>query len=401
MAQEQPTTPSGGPTQSEARSEPRNSLRDIAEAAWDDVQDDADIGDDGAQDGQSDAGQSGRNRDSLGRFAPADQEAKPGEAAPEDGTQPRTEEVSAPAQEPPHPAPPGSSSEAPANWSAEDRQTFAKLAPEAKAFLLRRHSEMEGDYQRRVQANATAAQFTQALAPVFQDPVIAGSLRQANASPYDAIQQWAAFHRRALDPNPQVRMGLLRELGARMGLDPAANGQMSQPGGPGQLSEADLQDPAIRYFADHLGKTFNDVQSLRSELHQMRQAEAQRANAEVMKVTRWSIDSFADEKDAQGNLKHPHFDAVLPHLIELYRANPERSMQEAYDMAIWSVPSIRSQLIAAERTSVQQKQANDRARQAVRSNARGMTSPVTKPSGDGQRTGMRATLEAAADEAGF
>jgi hypothetical protein len=400
MAQEQdqqtPQAPSAGQTQSE----PRQSLRDIAEAAWDDVQDEADAAETGGDEQQPEAGQQGRNRDSLGRFAPTDQAAKPGEAAPpEDGTQPR-DKNSAPEQEPPHPAPPGSSSEAPANWSAEDRQTFAKLPEEAKTFLLRRHSEMEGDYQRRVQANATAAQFTQALAPVFQDPVIAGSLQQANASPYDAIRQWASFHRRAMDPDPQVRLQLFRELGQRMGLDPAAVG-MSQPGLTGQLSEADLKDPAIRYFADHLGKTFNDVQALRGELHQMRQQEAQRANAEVMKVTRWGIDQFADEKDAQGNLKHPHFDAVLPHLIELYRANPERSLQEAYDMAVWAVPSIRSQLIAAERSSVQQKQANDRAKQAVRSNARGMTSPVARPAGEGKVSGLRATLEASADEAGF
>lgn len=263
---------------------------------------------------------------------------------------------------------------------------------------MRRHTEMERDYQGKAQAAATAVQFTQSLAPIFQDPVIAGSLQQARVSPYDAIGQWASFHRRAMDPNPQVRTALLQELGQRMGLDPAALRQ-SQPGGVA-LSEEDLKDPAIRYFADHLSKQFSDVQALRGELHQMRQQEQQKVQAEVLKVTRGSVDSFADEKDERGNLKHPHFDAVLPHLIELYRANPERSMQEAYDMAIWAVPSIRASLIAAERTSVQQQQSNDRARQAVRSNVRGVTSPVAKPAGE-KGKGLRAALEAAADEVGL
>jgi hypothetical protein len=276
-----------------------------------------------------------------------------------------------------------------------------KLPPEGQEFLLRRHTEMERDYQTKAQAAATAVQFTQSLAPIFQDPVISGSLQQAGVSAYDAIGQWAGFHRRAMDQNPQVRMALWQELGQRMGLNPAANGQQMSPPGFEGLSEEDLKDPAIRSFVDHVSKTQSEVQTLRGELHQMRQQEHQKVQAEVLKVNRWSVDSFADEKDASGKPKHPHFDAVLPHMIELYRANPDRDLQQAYDMAIWAVPSIRQSLIAAERAGVTQQQANDRARQAVRSNVRGVTSPVGKPAGDGKATGIRATLEASADEVGL
>jgi hypothetical protein len=332
----------------------------------------------------------------LGRFAPADQAAKPGEQSqdPAPITDPKAPGTATPV-DPAH-----GSNQPPQHWSEQDRKTFATLPPAGQEFLLRRHTEMERDYQGKAQASATAVQFTQSLAPIFQDPVIAGSLQQAGVSAYDAIGQWAGFHRRAMDQNPQVRMALWQELGQRMGLDPAATGQMSQPG-RGALSEEDLKDPAIKYFADHIGKTLSDVQTLRGELHQMRQQEAQKANAEVLKVTRWSIDSFADEKDASGKPKHPHFDAVLPHMIELYRANPERDLQQAYDMAIWAVPEIRASLIAAERAGVQQQQSNERARQAVRSNVRGVTSPVSKPAGSGKATGIRAALEAAAEEVGL
>jgi hypothetical protein len=393
MADNEPTTPSNGATPPpEQQAKP--SLRDIAEAAWDKVEDTA-ADDTGAEAEGQDAGQGGRRRDSLGRFAPADQAAEPGEQSNDPA--PKPDQASGDAK----PVDPAlGSNQPPQHWSEQDRQTFAKLDPAGQEFLLRRHTEMERDYQTKTQAAATAVQFTQSLAPIFQDPVIAGSLQQAGVSPYDAIGQWAGFHRRAMDPNPQVRLALWQELGQRMGLNPAANGQMSQPGAAA-LSEDDLKDPAIRYFADHIGKTLSDVQTLRGELNQMRQQEAQRANAEVLKVTRWSIDSFADEKDAQGKPKHPHFDAVLPHMIELYRANPERDLQQAYDMAIWAVPEIRASLIAAERQGVQQQQSNERARQAVRSNVRGITSPVAKPAGDGKSKGIRAALEAAAEEVGL
>lgn len=390
MADDQTQTPPSNGATPPPADEPRLTLRDIAEQSWDEVQDAAD------DDSGEPTGQGERTRDSLGRFAPADQVARPGEQS----TDPAPKTNQAPGEA--TPADPAlGSNQPPQHWPEQDRQNFAKLPPEGQQFLLRRHTEMERDYQGKAQAAATAVQFTQSLAPIFQDPAIAGSLQQAGVSPYDAIGQWASFHRRAIDPNPQVRVQLWQELGRRMGLDPAATGQMSRPGTPGNLSEEDLKDPAIRYFADHLGKTFSEVQALRGELDRMHHQAAEAAQTEVLKVTRRGIDGFADEKDSAGQLRHPHFDAVLPHMIELYRANPERDLQEAYDMAIWAVPEIRASLIAAEQQKVQRAAGNQRAAQAVRSNVRGITSPVAKPNSETKATGLRGTLERSADEVGF
>lgn len=373
--------------------EPRLSMREIAEQAYDDV---VDAAGDEPDAGDLVSGQEGRTRDNLGRFVAADQQPKPGEQSndPAPETDPKASNDAKPAD----PAP--GSNQPPQHWPEQDRQNFAKLTPEGQSFLLRRHSEMERDYQGKTQAAATAVQFTQSIAPLFQDPIIAGSLQQARLSPFEAIGQWASFHRRALDPNPQVRVALLSELAQRMGLDPAAGG-MSRQGAQGQLSEDDLKDPAIRYFAEHIGNTQSQMQALRGEMQRMANSVAERQQQEVLKVTRRSIDSFADEKDEKGNPKHPHFDAVLPTMIELYRANPERDLQEAYDMAIWSTPAIRSQLLASERQTLEQQRSNDRARLAVRGNVRGVTAPVSRPAGDGKAKGMRATIEAAADEAGI
>lgn len=398
--QQQAPLPNGAappPEQQQHQPEPagKQSLRDVAEAAWEEVQDAAD---DGEAAEPVDGG--GQQRDAQGRFVAKTPADEPGEQSEKTDPAPHDDPDASSDAKPVDPAPQGSSNQPPQHWSEQDRQTFSKLDPAGQEFLLRRHTEMERDYQTKAQAAATAVQFTQSLAPYFQHPALAGSLQQAGISPQQAIEQWASFHLRAIDPNPVVRAALHQELGQRMGLDPAAVGQMSQPGLQG-LSEEDLKDPVIRNFADTLGKTFGDVQALRGELNQMRQQDAARQNAEVMKVTRWQIDQFADEKDAQGQKTHPHFDAVLDHMIELYHANPERDLQTAYDMAIWAVPSIRSSLIAAERNSVQQQASNERARQAVRSNVRGVTSPVAKPAGDGKAKGLREALEDAADEVGF
>ena len=400
MAIEQGPKPenlSGANGTTENFSEPqRKSLREIAEESYEQIEsgpgpDDGDAGepqpvDDGSQ-----------PRDARGRFA----SAKPGEAEAE--TPPSPDDDSAPQPEPGTQPPPGSSSvEAPANWSAQDRTDFSKLTPEGKAFLLRRHSEMEGDYQRRVQGIGAAAQFTESLAPIFQEPVIAGHLQQSGMGPYDAIREWAGMHRRALHPDPRERVNLLVEMAQRMALNPAAIFRTSQSDQPA-LSDEERKNPAIRYFADHLGRTSTEVQALRNQVQQLVQGTQRQAAEQQLRVTRWGIDSFAEEKDERGNLLHPHFDAVLPQIIELFQANPNRQLREAYETALWMSPDTRqAQLQAAERQR-QAKQANERAAQAVRQNVRGRTVPVTgKPPVDPDaKRSLREIIESSADEIGF
>jgi hypothetical protein len=393
MQPDDPTTTAlnGATPPTEEAAPQKSSLREIAEAAYDEVVEAADEQPEGEP-----SDQDGRARDDRGRFV-----AKPGEAAPQDGTQPREDGSRQPADQP-HPAPvEGSSSEAPQNWKPEHRLMFSKLPAEAQAFLTERLSEVEGGLQRKIQANVQAAEFVSSIAPVFNHPALAASLQEQGFSPSQAVQDWASMHIRALSPNPQERMQLWMEMGQRMGLDPAALAPSRQGQNGQQLSEADLKDPAIRYFADHLGKVLNDQQALRGQLQSMQQQDAQRQSAEAMKVTRWGIDSFAEEKGSDGKPLRPDFDLVLPQIIELFRANPDRDLREAYETARWMRADTRDKLLQQQRSSVEQKQSDQRARQAVRSNARGLTSPVSKPAGPAGASSLRDVIENSADEVGF
>jgi hypothetical protein len=56
--------------------------------------------------------------------------------------------------------------------------------------------------------------------------------------------------------------------------------------------------------------------------------------------------------------------------------------------------------MSEQAASLQAQQSLSRARQAVRSNTRGMTVPVTGERREGP-VGLRATIEAAADEIGY
>jgi hypothetical protein len=372
------------------------SLRQIAEDSYNEIETTAD---DTAPEPEP-TGE--RQRDEQGRFVSKPQGEQPAAGEPAPGPALEDDKASAAAPSP-APAQPGEATGAPQHWSAEDRAMFDKQTPEAQAFLLKRHSDMERDYTQKTQANAQAINFVHEIAPIFEDPAMQAALVAVDGTPVSAsyaISQWAGFHRRAMDRDPRVRMGLLFELTQNMGFDPAAIfGQTRQPV-PG-LSEEEQADPAIRYFADQLGRAFNDVQSLRNDLQSMRTQDAERQSAEAVRVSRWQIDSFADEKDAQGRPLHPHFDAVLPEMMELFRANPNRDLKEAYETAVWMKPDIRQSLLTSERQTAEQQRDNQRAAQAARSNVRGRTSPVTKPESTEEPKGLRATIAASAEEVGF
>jgi hypothetical protein len=315
-----------------------------------------------------------------------------GEAAAEEPPSPETTEPP-PVTEPPHPAPEtGVAAQAPANWSAEDRSNFERLPPEGKNFLLKRHSEMEGDYQRRVQATALSNQFIQAVTPVFSDPDIAESVRQTGRSPIEMIYQWGGFHKRAMSPDLNTRVTLLFDLANQMKIDPAAVfGLSSTPAG---LSKEDLANPAVRKIADTVGQTSARIQALEAEIQRRAQAE----QAAVVGSKRAEIDAFADQRNADGSIAHPYFDHFLPVIMEHYRNNPGLSVAQCYEMAIGPVRQGEEARVKAQ---ISQQSNVQRAQSAVRSNVRGMTAPVSKPAPNGASRSLRQVLEESADEVGL
>lgn len=379
-----PNSPSG-PTPSEAPESPNPSLRETIEQAYD------------APESTDPAGQTDRARDNYGRFVAKDR-VEPGEAEP---PAPSPEKPITETQTRTEPAPEGSSTQVPEHWSAELKADFSKLQPEGQRILLNRHREMEADYTRKSQAMSGAVNFTQALTPVFTDPEISGSLQREGINAVQAIQQWATFHKQAMSPDVRNRINLLVDLSQRMGLDPARLFASQSPQPVPGLKPEDQNDPAIRYFADHLGRTSSEISALKNQLEQMRQSEAQQREQESLQATRWNIDQFAAEKGPNGQPLRPFFDDVIGDIIELFKANPERDMQEAYEKAIWANSEVRARMLAAQHQQAQNQNSVDKARQAARGNTRGLTSPVSKPNAKTGNGSLRDMLEKTADEVGF
>lgn len=385
------TSPSGG---SPEPSQPR-SLREVAESTYEEISSGSQGSDDYSGDDEGADRGDGRNR--RGRFVPKEQRAQ--DAGEAEAEPPSPEE---PPETPERPEPARQGTQPPEHWSAEDKALYQRLPQDAKAFLTRRYSEMEADYTRKSQANAEAVQVTQALNPVFNDPEMMQSLKLNNMHPVEAIYDWARLHKAAISQNLQVRASALYEIAERMGFDPAK--VFARPSPPVELPPEKQNDPAVRYFAELQGRANNDLRALRAELEQFKAQENQRVENEALRVTRSSIDAFADEKGPDGRPLRPHFDKVLGHIIAMYKDNPQRDIREAYETACWMDPEVRKILMTAEQNRASQQQANQRAMQAAKSNVRGVTSPVSKPAGAPAKKGngsLRDTLEASAEEVGF
>lgn len=280
---------------------------------------------------------------------------------------------------------------------------YDRLPQDAKAFLSRRHGEMEAEFTRKSQANAGAVQALNALAPIFSDPDIANSLRANQMHPVQAISEWASFHKRGSSPDPKQRASLLYDLAERMGFDPArifaTNRQ--QPGSQG-VPETVVKDPNLRYLAEQLNRRDSDFQALRNELQQFQRNEQEKQEGEALRTTRWAIDNYADEKGPDGRPLRPYFDRVINYVTDAFRLNPDADLDEAYQRACWQDEAVRKEMLNAQWSQANQRHANQRAAQAARSNVRGLTSPVSKPAPERKSNGsLRDTLEASADEVGL
>jgi hypothetical protein len=383
----------GADTSAPAPDDKPQSLRDVAEQAWDDLEAEADLEEQQDETQPRDDGRDERGRFTARQPLPGEQTPVPAPAVPPASQQPRPD--------------PAQSNQAPAHWPQAAREMFARQTPEAREYLLERHAAMERDYTQKTQAAATAVEFTQALAPIFTHPAVQQSLVDYQTGqavhPVEAIRQWTDMHLRAMHPDPRIRAGLARDIMQRLQLDPAAvfgHSQQGQSPVPGMTPE-DLKDPALRQFADYVADTHSGVAALRGELEMIKRQSAEQQRAAATAYAKQGIDAFADAVDSQGNRLYPYFDTVLPELMELYRANPARDLREAYDTACRMSATVWGQIQQAQSSQSRRQQDNQRAAAAARGNIRGRTAPVSK--GDQAQTphSLRAALEAAADEVGF
>lgn len=88
---------------------------------------------------------------------------------------------------------------------------------------------------------------------------------------------------------------------------------------------------------NHLEQNFRELTSYLNEMQNQRLAE--------------TLQMFSRQTDAEGNVLHPYFEVVKKQVIDLLAGGVARSVEEAYEHALWLNPQVRSELIEKQISS--------------------------------------------------
>ena len=282
------------------------------------------------------------------------------------------------------------SAEAPQHWSEADRTMFGTLTQEAKDFLLRRHRDMEADYTRKTQENASAIKLGKAAIDVI-DTDIATSLQMAGVDQGQFLKNLVGYHKLSM----QDPVAFVRAVTRSLRLDPAQVWPTGTPPAGGEGQQPAAADPLSTRLAAIEGRLTRDDQS--------RQQEAvATAGRELL--------AFSGEKDAQGNLLRPHFEAVKQTMGRLMVADETLDLQQAYEVAVYRDPELRKTLVpvtngaapATVQVDMEKVRRGEEAARAVKANKRGNgNGAVTPPAAPKVKMSLSEAMNAAADEIGL
>lgn len=266
--------------------------------------------------------------------------------------------------------------EAPAHWPAAAREMFAKQSPEVKAWLLDRHKAMEGDYTKKTQELAPTRRLQEDLDEIFKD--YDAEMKQIGVSRAQAIRELVGMHTR-WKTNPAEYIKYVAGI-SKIDLKSLVEGAAAaDPAG---------ESPTVKALRDQVAELTGQIKTMSGAQRDQQQ------NARMNEVTQ-----FAEEKDAQGNLKRPYFDEVASDVAALIRASKGEdgrttlSLQDAYDRAIYANPTTRQKLLTAQDAERKTKEEAERKAKADAAKKAGFD-----VKGEGAATAVAATTGTVRDD---
>lgn len=215
----------------------------------------------------------------------------------------------------------------PAHFTAEEKKYFESLPSEQQKWIASSVKRMSSTVDKRMQEYSTyqrrAQAYDEALTPYRQQLAMQGvdevaAIKQL-FSTYDQLQR---------DPANTIRW-----LAQSYGVD------LSQ-------SQDVPQDPQFVALQNQLGELRQGYSTIQSTLQNERQNQ-------MLNV----VNQFAEEKDAQGNTKHPHFKAVIEDMMKIIQAGivENTDLKSAYTIALAKHPELTQVSIPTTAPKIDQK----------------------------------------------
>lgn len=247
-----------------------------------------------------------RVRDDSGKFAKkeAKQKDQPSkEVIPEAKEEPKTE------IKPPN------------SWSAAAKAKWAEMPTELQAEINKREIEVHQGFTRLDEDR----QFGKVLKDIVQPymPII----QAEGGTPVTAIQALLNSAYVLRTGTPQAKTQLFQQLAHQYGVDLT------------QVSQVQTKvDPQLQAIQSELMQLRSETQRQKGEREQQERAALQ-----------GQIDTFAADP------KNAHFETVKADMAALLQGGRAKDLREAYDMAVWARPDIRSTLLQSQSAELEAK----------------------------------------------
>jgi hypothetical protein len=141
-------------------------------------------------------------------------------------------------------------------------------------------------------------------------------------------------------------------------------------------TEDEYADPQMKAMQQQIAQLQGTITNQQQQAQNMQKQEVQAM-----------IDNFQTAKDADGNLKHPHFDVVQNQMSGLISSGVAKDIASAYDMAVYANPETRAKVLdeQVKKTTKQEVKAEavQKAKKQQRVNVKGSGTPSNSaiPSG--------------------
>jgi hypothetical protein len=317
-----------------------------------------------------------RARDELGRFKAKGVSETPTEDTTGDSTETDVERPTLETEEQEtkaEPLKPVSALRAPQSWGASAKAKFAELPPEIQQEVHKR----ERDFNTGLQRNAELANFGRSLAEVI-NPYQA-MLAAEGASPITVVSDMMRTAYLLRTAPPQQKAQLFAQVAQQFGVDLAS-----------------LQKEAADTYVDPQLAALQQRQQQLEQYIQQQQFQAQQASqaSQAQETTRLTseIDTFAADP------AHVHFEDVRADMAALLKAGRAQGLADAYEMAIWARPDIRTSLLKQQQAEAEAKRKAEAAKRAKEAQAAAVSVRGAPHGGSGlpvPKDSLRAELEAA------
>mgnify|MGYP005818615203 FL=1 len=252
---------------------------------------------------------------------------------------------------------------APKHWPKEEQEIFNAWDANVQHQVMDRYKAMEGDYTKKTQALAKYKKRNESLDEIYGP--FRDDFQRAGMDEVAATRQLLAAHKYLREDPQQALKWLAQSYGVDL---KAVNDDTA--------IEDEYADPQMKAMQQQIAQLQGTITNQQQQAQNMQKQEVQAM-----------IDNFQTAKDADGNLKHPHFDVVQNQMSGLISSGVAKDIASAYDMAVYANPETRAKVLdeQVKKTTKQEVKAEavQKAKKQQRVNVKGSGTPSNSavPSG--------------------